>query len=125
MPRKGEWHRDRTAEKKNRLPGLCGDSDRPLCALSLPLFSPGQAGGFQPGAYDITGADPDTGHGGEDGGAVSAAGVPESDINLQIVQKLELLFAFTGQTISPHPQQSGRRLLSGRADPAGRKRFRI
>lgn len=40
----------------------------------------------------------DAGHGGEDGGAVSAAGVPESDINLQIVQKLELLFAFTGQT---------------------------
>ena len=30
---------------------------------------------------------------------MSAAGVPESDINLLIVQKLELLFAFTGQTI--------------------------
>ena len=38
----------------------------------------------------------DAGHGGEDGGAVSAAGVPESHINLQIVQKMEQLFTFVG-----------------------------
>ena len=40
----------------------------------------------------------DAGHGGEDGGAVSAAGVPESNINLAIAQKTQLLFIFTGQT---------------------------
>ena len=40
----------------------------------------------------------DAGHGGEDGGAVSASGVPESTINLQITQKLDILFAFTGET---------------------------
>lgn len=39
----------------------------------------------------------DAGHGGEDGGAVSAAGAPESSINLHIVQKLDLLFAFVGE----------------------------
>lgn len=39
----------------------------------------------------------DAGHGGEDGGAVSSGGVPESSINLRIVKKLELLFAFIGQ----------------------------
>lgn len=38
----------------------------------------------------------DPGHGGEDGGAVSAAGDKESDINLEISQKLELLMAFIG-----------------------------
>ena len=42
----------------------------------------------------------DAGHGGEDGGAVSASGVPESRINLQIVQKLEGIFTFTGQNIT-------------------------
>ena len=39
----------------------------------------------------------DAGHGGEDGGAVSAAGVPESTINLEIAQKTQMLFIFTGQ----------------------------
>ena len=38
----------------------------------------------------------DAGHGGEDGGAVSAAGNKESDINLAIVLKLEYLMAFLG-----------------------------
>lgn len=38
----------------------------------------------------------DAGHGGEDGGAVSAAGDKESDINLAIVLKLEQLLAFLG-----------------------------
>lgn len=38
----------------------------------------------------------DAGHGGEDGGAVSASGHKESDINLSIVLKLESLLAFLG-----------------------------
>lgn len=38
----------------------------------------------------------DAGHGGEDGGASSAAGDKESDINLDIVLKLESLMAFLG-----------------------------
>lgn len=39
----------------------------------------------------------DAGHGGEDGGAVSASGIPESQINLNIAQKMQLLFTFVGQ----------------------------
>lgn len=38
----------------------------------------------------------DAGHGGEDGGASSAAGNKESDINLAVVLKLESLMAFLG-----------------------------
>lgn len=38
----------------------------------------------------------DAGHGGEDGGAVSLTGVPESQINLAIVQKLDDLFGLYG-----------------------------
>lgn len=38
----------------------------------------------------------DAGHGGEDGGAVSSAGVPESIINLQLARKIQLIFCFTG-----------------------------
>lgn len=38
----------------------------------------------------------DAGHGGEDGGALSASGHKESDINLSIVLKLESLLAFLG-----------------------------
>ena len=39
----------------------------------------------------------DAGHGGEDGGAVSASGVKESDLNLQIAQKVDGLIRFLGQ----------------------------
>nr|WP_317324972.1 N-acetylmuramoyl-L-alanine amidase [uncultured Flavonifractor sp.] len=39
----------------------------------------------------------DAGHGGEDGGAVSPSGVPESQINLAIVHRLELLLGLYGQ----------------------------
>lgn len=39
----------------------------------------------------------DAGHGGEDGGAVSLTGVPESAINLAIVEKLDLLLGLCGQ----------------------------
>jgi len=38
----------------------------------------------------------DAGHGGEDGGALTAAGDKESEINLDIVLKLEALMAFLG-----------------------------
>ena len=40
----------------------------------------------------------DAGHGGEDGGAVSVSGVPESTINLAIARKLELITALYGVT---------------------------
>lgn len=39
----------------------------------------------------------DAGHGGEDGGASSAEGLLESEVNLQIVRILQKLFVFTGQ----------------------------
>lgn len=38
----------------------------------------------------------DAGHGGEDGGAVSLSGVPESSINLEIALKLDQLLGFYG-----------------------------
>lgn len=38
----------------------------------------------------------DAGHGGEDGGASTAAGVPESEINLQIALRMEQMLAFSG-----------------------------
>ena len=39
----------------------------------------------------------DAGHGGEDGGASTASGVKESDINLAIVLKTRTLMAFLGE----------------------------
>lgn len=39
----------------------------------------------------------DPGHGGEDGGAVSVTGVPESQINLAISKRLDALLGFYGQ----------------------------
>ena len=39
----------------------------------------------------------DPGHGGEDGGAVSVTGVPESRINLAIAQRLDALLGFYGR----------------------------
>ena len=41
----------------------------------------------------------DAGHGGEDGGAVSITGVPESQINLEIVKKMDSILGFYG--VSP------------------------
>lgn len=38
----------------------------------------------------------DAGHGGEDGGAVSLSGIPESQINLSVARKLEELLVFYG-----------------------------
>ena len=39
----------------------------------------------------------DAGHGGEDGGAVSVTGVPESQINLAIVKKMDAILGFYGE----------------------------
>lgn len=41
----------------------------------------------------------DAGHGGEDGGAVSLTGVPESQINLSIAQRLDVVLSFCGQRV--------------------------
>ena len=39
----------------------------------------------------------DAGHGGEDGGAVSITGMPESQINLAIVKKMDAILGFYGE----------------------------
>lgn len=39
----------------------------------------------------------DAGHGGEDGGAVSVTGVSESEINLEIVLRMDVLMGFLGE----------------------------
>ncbi|WP_294548847.1 N-acetylmuramoyl-L-alanine amidase [uncultured Pseudoflavonifractor sp.] len=46
--------------------------------------------------FDVETVIIDAGHGGEDGGAVSVTGVPESGINLAIAKKLDLLFGLYG-----------------------------
>ena len=51
---------------------------------------------FEPAAYQGNVLVLDAGHGGEDGGAVSAAGDKESDINLAVVLRLEQLMALYG-----------------------------
>lgn len=56
----------------------------------------------------------DAGHGGEDGGASSAGGDKESDINLDIVLKLESLMAFLGVD-TQLTRQDDRSLHSGDA----------
>lgn len=38
----------------------------------------------------------DAGHGGEDGGAISVSGIPESRINLEITMKLDAMMGFLG-----------------------------
>ncbi len=76
----------------------------------------------------------DAGHGGEDGGAVTASGHRESDINLQIVKKMEYVMALYGvETVltrsedvslhTPGAEESGNRKqsdLAYRADLVNR-----
>ncbi len=58
--------------------------------LAVPVVAPSMV---QP----VGGLILDAGHGGEDGGAVSAAGVPESRINLEIVLKINDILGLYGQ----------------------------
>ena len=64
-------------------PQLTGDPDRPYLLQTQPPYTVAL----------------DAGHGGEDGGAVSPDGVPESGINLQIVRKAEGLLVFLGRSV--------------------------
>ena len=74
-----------------------------LLCLSIPLLvvlgvkrarQPRQV--FDSAAYQNRILVLDAGHGGEDGGAVSAAGDKESDINLSIVLRLEQIMGLYG-----------------------------
>lgn len=56
----------------------------------------GEVSAFQPEGVNGLTVILDAGHGGEDGGAVSLTGVPESYINLDITLRLEDIFAFYG-----------------------------
>lgn len=62
-----------------------------MCMALLFPFIPRAQGLAVPAVIVI-----DAGHGGEDGGAVSADGTPESGINLAIARKLELILCFLG-----------------------------
>ena len=73
-----------------------------LAVWGLLTFALGRLDGLMAPAVrpvSVTRAAPlilDAGHGGEDGGAVSVTGVPESRINLEIVQKLRDILALYG-----------------------------
>lgn len=69
-----------------------------ITAGSLFLFSRSKETVFAPVRLSDRQLILDAGHGGEDGGAVSRTGVPESGINLAIVQKLDQLLGFYGVT---------------------------
>jgi len=67
-----------------------------VVALALYLAVPKAAEVFSPAGDAPLTVIVDAGHGGEDGGAVSADGTKESDINLSIAQKAEALLVFLG-----------------------------
>lgn len=72
----------------------------------------------------------DAGHGGEDGGAVSVTGVPESRVNLEIVQKLRDTLALYGvdpvvlreEDVSLHDQEASTLREKKRSDLKNRVR---
>ena len=65
----------------------------------VPVFRPAPADIAVPMVYII-----DAGHGGEDGGAVSASGVTESTLNLEIAQRLNDVLSFLGKdTVMTRP----------------------
>lgn len=66
-----------------------GAAARLMLPVSRPAFAAAEAGRS---VYVL-----DAGHGGEDGGAVSADGVKESDINLAITNELDALLRFLGE----------------------------
>ena len=59
----------------------------------VPVFRPAPADIAVSMVYII-----DAGHGGEDGGAVSASGVTESTLNLEIAQRLNDVLSFLGKS---------------------------
>ena len=68
-----------------------------LMALALGRLS----GAVEPAVYRVVARQPgelvlDAGHGGEDGGAVSVTGVPESQINLEIVLRMRDVLGLYG-----------------------------
>lgn len=95
---KGERRRDGVAEKKDSAVGRGAIilALGAVCALYISRDKPAMSTVGMLSSAEILVLD--AGHGGEDGGAVSAAGVPESHINLQIVQKMEQLFTFVGES---------------------------
>ena len=69
-----------------------------LAAAWYGVFWPGRAAeSFRPGGVEGPVPVLDAGHGGEDGGAVSLTGTPESRINLAVTERLELLLALYGR----------------------------
>lgn len=67
-----------------------------ICSLFMPFFCvPRCAMALQQERVIVL----DAGHGGEDGGAVSADGTPESGINLQITRQLADLMVFLGNDV--------------------------
>ena len=67
-----------------------------VLALALYLAAPKAAEVFSPAGDMPLTVIVDAGHGGEDGGAVSADGTKESDINLDLAVKTEALLVFLG-----------------------------
>lgn len=72
-----------------------------LCVATISLFCTAGIRKISPAFMPVPGSNTptlvlDPGHGGVDGGASTAAGNKESDINLAIVLKMESLFAFLG-----------------------------
>lgn len=68
-------------------------------AAGLSCLKQPSAPSFAPARFSERQLILDAGHGGEDGGAVSLTGVPESNINLAVVLRLDQLLGFYG--ISP------------------------
>ena len=66
--------------------------------LALPRLAPAGAGVPTLGPASLRGTTLilDAGHGGEDGGAVSVTGARESDLNLAVVRRVDLLAGFCG-----------------------------
>lgn len=73
--------------------------------IGIPLLTMAASGGVRMAAQVMAPRDTshiiviDPGHGGEDGGAVSCTGAPESRINLQISRRLEALLGMLGMRV--------------------------
>ena len=67
-----------------------------LCALTCAVYPAAMPAFFAESGGESVVYVLDAGHGGEDGGAVSRDGVPESEINLAIAKRTELLLRFLG-----------------------------